>query len=136
VADGAARIAGLVEPDLLVERLMAEIDRIANTPCPLAEREQRIAKLEEEIGGLRRLPAIRPAPSTKRYCRNALVTGLKIAILFARSMCLSRRSIWPIWGLTVCSRWRRAGPPIIPRRYSSSTFTAINRVQSSRRLEP
>ena len=33
---------------------MAEIDRIANTPCPLAEREQRIAKLEEEIDRLQR----------------------------------------------------------------------------------
>jgi transposase len=41
-------------------------------------------------------------------------------------MCSSRRSIWPIWGLTVCSRWRLAGPPITPRRCSSSTFTAIS----------
>ena len=32
----------------------AEIDRIANTPCPLAQREQRIAKLEEEIDRLQR----------------------------------------------------------------------------------
>ena len=29
-------------------------------------------------------------------------------------------------GLTVCSRWRRAGPPIIPRRCSSSIFTATS----------
>jgi hypothetical protein len=29
-------------------------------------------------------------------------------------------------GLTVCGRWRRAGPPIIPRRCSSSTFTATS----------
>ena len=33
---------------------MAEIDRIANTPCPLAERKRRIAKLEEEIDRLQR----------------------------------------------------------------------------------
>jgi hypothetical protein len=40
------RMAEPQQADVLVER---EIDRIANTPCPLAEREQRIAKLEEEI---------------------------------------------------------------------------------------
>jgi hypothetical protein len=33
---------------------MTEIDRIANTPCPLAEREQRIAELEREIDRLQR----------------------------------------------------------------------------------
>jgi hypothetical protein len=31
-----------------------EIDRIVNTPCSLAEREQQIAKLEEEIDRLQR----------------------------------------------------------------------------------
>ena len=43
-----------LQPDVLVERLMTEIDRIANTPCPLAERKQRIAKLEEEIDRMQR----------------------------------------------------------------------------------
>ena len=43
-----------VEPDLLAERLLGEIDRLANTPCPLAEREQQIAKLEEETTAHRR----------------------------------------------------------------------------------
>ena len=33
---------------------MAEINRIANTPCPPAEREQQIARLEEEIDRLQR----------------------------------------------------------------------------------
>ena len=33
---------------------MTEIDLIANTPCPLAEREQQIAKLKGEIDRLRR----------------------------------------------------------------------------------
>ena len=32
------------QPEVLVERLMAEINRIANTPCALPEREQRIAE--------------------------------------------------------------------------------------------
>ena len=43
-----------LQPDVLVDRLMVEINRIANTPCPLAEREQQIAKLKEEIDRLRR----------------------------------------------------------------------------------
>ena len=43
-----------LQPDVLVERLMTEIDRIANTPCPLAQREQRIAQLEQEIDRLQR----------------------------------------------------------------------------------
>jgi hypothetical protein len=29
-------------------------------------------------------------------------------------MCSSRRSIWPIWGLTVCGRWRLAGLTVPP----------------------
>ena len=47
-------LMAFLQPDVLVERLMAEIDRIANTPCPLAQREERIAKLEEEIDRLQR----------------------------------------------------------------------------------
>jgi hypothetical protein len=43
-----------LQPDVLVERLMVEINRIANTPCPPAEREQQIARLEEEIDRLQR----------------------------------------------------------------------------------
>jgi uncharacterized small protein (DUF1192 family) len=42
-------LMAFLQPEVLVERLMAEINRIANTPCALPEREQRIAKLEEEI---------------------------------------------------------------------------------------
>jgi hypothetical protein len=41
-------------PDVLIDRLMAEINRIANTPCPLGEREQQIAELECEIDRLQR----------------------------------------------------------------------------------
>jgi hypothetical protein len=33
---------------------MTEINRIANTPCPLAERQQWIAEFEEEIDRLQR----------------------------------------------------------------------------------
>jgi hypothetical protein len=51
---GLPALLAFVEPDVLAERLMTEIDRIANTPCPLAEREQQIAKLEEEIDRLQR----------------------------------------------------------------------------------
>jgi hypothetical protein len=43
-----------LQPDVLVDRLMVEINRIANTPCPLAEREQQIGELEGEIDRLQR----------------------------------------------------------------------------------
>ena len=36
-----------LQPEVLVDRLMAEINRIANTPCALPEREQQIAELEQ-----------------------------------------------------------------------------------------
>ena len=45
-------LMAFLQPEALVERLMAEINRIANTPCPLPEREQRIAKLEQEVDRL------------------------------------------------------------------------------------
>ena len=63
------RMAGPQHADVLVER---EIDRIANTPCPLAEREQQIAKLEEEIDRLRRTEeavVVRPAHHVNRDVR-------------------------------------------------------------------
>ena len=46
---GLHALMAFLQPDVLVDRLMVEINRIANTPCPPAQREQRIAKLEEEI---------------------------------------------------------------------------------------
>ena len=51
---GLHALMAFLQPEVLVDRLMAEIDRIANTPCPLAERERRIAKLEAEIDRLQR----------------------------------------------------------------------------------
>ena len=47
-------LMAFLQPEVLVERLMAEINRIANTPCALPERNQRIAELEREIDRLQR----------------------------------------------------------------------------------
>jgi endonuclease/exonuclease/phosphatase (EEP) superfamily protein YafD len=44
----------LRQPDLLVDRLMIAINQIANTPYPLAQRQQQIAELEREIDRLQR----------------------------------------------------------------------------------
>jgi hypothetical protein len=52
---GLHALLAFVEPDVLAERLMGEIDRIANTPCPLAQRERKIAELEGEIDRLMRI---------------------------------------------------------------------------------
>jgi hypothetical protein len=51
---GLHALMAFLQPDVLVDRLMAEINRIANTPYPLAEREQQIAELEREIDRLQR----------------------------------------------------------------------------------
>jgi hypothetical protein len=51
---GLHALLAFLEPNVLAERLLAEIDRIANTPCSLAEREQQIAELETEIDRLQR----------------------------------------------------------------------------------
>ena len=47
-------LMAFLQPEVLVERLMAEINRIANTPCALPEREQRIAELEQQIDRMQR----------------------------------------------------------------------------------
>jgi hypothetical protein len=51
---GLPALMAFLRPDLLVDRLMLAINQIANTPCPLAEREQRTAELEREIDRLQR----------------------------------------------------------------------------------
>ena len=69
-----------VEPDALADRLMAEIDRIANTPYALPQREQRIAELEEEIDRLQRTEeAIVVATGAPREpgCPPWIVLGVK-----------------------------------------------------------
>jgi hypothetical protein len=51
---GLHALMAFLQPDVLVDRLMTEIDWIANTPYPLAQREQRIAELEDQIDRLQR----------------------------------------------------------------------------------
>jgi hypothetical protein len=73
-------LMAFLQPEALVERLMAEIDRIANTPCPLTQRERQIAKLEEEIDRLQRTEeAIVVATSAPREagCPERVVLGVK-----------------------------------------------------------
>ena len=71
----------LGDSEVLVERLMAEIDRIANTPCPVAQREQRIAKLEEEIDRLQRTQeaiVVSTGAPRERGCPPWVVLGVKV----------------------------------------------------------
>jgi hypothetical protein len=78
---GLHALMAFLQPDVLVERLMAEIDRIANTPCPLAEREQQIAELEGEIDRLQRAEeAIVVATGAPREpgCPPWIVLGVKV----------------------------------------------------------
>jgi hypothetical protein len=78
---GLHALMAFVQPDLLVDRLMAEINRIANTPCPLAEREQQIAKLEEEIDRLQRTEeaiVVKTDAPRERGCPPWVVLGAKV----------------------------------------------------------
>ena len=77
---GLHALMAFLQPDVLVERLMAEIDRIANTPCPLAEREQQIAKLEEEIDRLQRTEeaiVVSTDAPRERGCLPWIILGVK-----------------------------------------------------------
>ena len=70
-----------LQPDVLVDRLMVEINRIANTPCPLAEREQQIAKLECEIDRVQRTEeaiVISTDAPRERGCPPWIVLGAKV----------------------------------------------------------
>jgi hypothetical protein len=51
---GLHALMAFLQPDVLVDRLMVEIDRLANAPCPLAQRERRIIELEDAIDRLQR----------------------------------------------------------------------------------
>jgi uncharacterized small protein (DUF1192 family) len=73
-------LMAFLQPEALIEKLMAEIDRIANTPCPLAQRQQRIAKLEEEIDRLQRSEeaiVVATGAARERGCPPWVVLGVK-----------------------------------------------------------
>jgi hypothetical protein len=78
---GLHALLAFVQPDVLVERLMGEIDRIANTPCPLAQREWKIAELEGEIDRLMRIEeslVVATGAPRQPGCLPAVVLGVKV----------------------------------------------------------
>jgi hypothetical protein len=78
---GLHALMAFLQPDMLVERLLAEIDWIANTPCPPAEREHQITELEDEIDRLQRTEeAIVVATGAPREpgCPPWIVLGVKV----------------------------------------------------------
>jgi Tfp pilus assembly protein PilN len=73
-------LMAFLQPEVLVERLMAEINRIANTPCALPEREQRIAELEQQIDRLQRTEeaiVVATGAPRERGCPPWVVLGVK-----------------------------------------------------------
>lgn len=73
-------LMAFLQPDVLVDRLLVAINQIANTPCPLAEREPRIAKLEEEIDRLQRTEeaiVVATGAPRDRGCPPWVVLGVK-----------------------------------------------------------
>ena len=74
------KLMAFLQPEVLVERLMAEINRIANTPYPLAEREQQIDELELEIDRLQRCEegiVVATGAPRERGCPPWVVLGVK-----------------------------------------------------------
>jgi hypothetical protein len=77
---GLHALMAFLQPDVLVDRLMLAINQIANTPYPPAEREQRIAQLEQEVDRLQRIEeAIVVATGAPREqgCLPWVVLGVK-----------------------------------------------------------
>jgi hypothetical protein len=77
---GLHALLAFVEPDVLVDRLMVEINRIANTPYPLAQREQRSDELEREIDRLQRTEeaiVVATGAARERGCPAWVVLGVK-----------------------------------------------------------
>jgi hypothetical protein len=77
---GLHALMAFLQPEALVEKLMAEIDLIANTPYPLAEREQQIAELEREIDRLQRTEeaiVVATGAPRERGCPPWVVLGVK-----------------------------------------------------------
>ena len=73
-------LMAFLQPGVLVDRLLVAINQIANTPCPLAERERRIAKLEEEIDRLQRTEeaiVVATGAPRERGCPPWVVLGVK-----------------------------------------------------------
>jgi hypothetical protein len=77
---GLPALMAFLQPDLLVDRLMVAINQIANTPCPLAEREQQIANLQIEIDRLQRMEeavVVATGAPRERGCPPWVVLGVK-----------------------------------------------------------
>jgi hypothetical protein len=77
---GLHALLAFIEPNVLVERLLAEIDRIANTPCPLAQREREIAELGGEIDRLMRIEeslVVATGAPRQPGCLPAVVLGVR-----------------------------------------------------------
>jgi hypothetical protein len=77
---GLHALLAFVEPEVLAERLSAEIDRIANTPCSLAQRERQINELEREIDRLQRTEeaiVVATGAPRERGCPPWVVLGVK-----------------------------------------------------------
>jgi hypothetical protein len=77
---GLHALMAFLQPDVLVDRLMVEINRIANTPCPLDERERQITELEDQIDRLQRTEeviVVSTGAPRDRGCPPWVVLGVK-----------------------------------------------------------
>src|SRR5262249_22636536 len=78
---GLHALMAFLQPDVLVERLMVEIDRLTNTPCALPQREQQIVTLEDEIDRLQRTQeaiVVSTGAAREPECPPWIVLGAKV----------------------------------------------------------
>src|SRR2546430_5152644 len=96
---GLPALMAFLQPDVLVDRLMLAINQIANTPYPPAEREQRIAKLEEEIDRLQRTEeaiVVATGAPRERGCPPWVVLGVKaVEARSVRAAWFLAQAPWP-----------------------------------------
>jgi len=112
-------LMAFLQPEVLVERLMAEINRIANTPCPLAEREQQIAELEQQIDRLQRTEeavVVATGATRERGCPPWVVLGVK-ATEAPGVRAVPVTASWPSSAsVRTCGRWPENSAPRPPHR--------------------
>ena len=66
--------------DQMLDALLAEVDRMSNTPLPPQQRAERMKVLEEEIDQLQRLEEILIARAERSTnCAPAAVLGVRVA---------------------------------------------------------
>jgi hypothetical protein len=78
----ALPLFALLFPDRMRDALLAEVERMSNTPLPPQQRAERIKVLEEEVDDLQRVEEVlvtREGAERSTNCSPAAVLGVRVA---------------------------------------------------------